>query len=235
VTAHGGRFANLAAAGLAERFHVVAPDLRGHGFSTWDPPWSIEQHLDDLLRLTPTDSALWVGHSFGGRLLLELAHRRPDRVARGVLLDPAIWVPPAEARPRAEELREDRAYGSVAASLDERPDSDELHGSARTAAELDMESHLERGGDGLLRSRYCRSAAIAAYGEMARLPPTGLLQSPLRIVRAESSNVCPPELITAYKTSAGQLLSSVSVRAGHTLMWTAPRETNEAIESFLSP
>ena len=35
-----------------------------------------------------------VGHSFGGRLVLELAARRPELVARAVLLDPAIQILP---------------------------------------------------------------------------------------------------------------------------------------------
>src|SRR4051794_7931186 len=87
VTAHGRRFERLARDRLGSRFHVVAPDLRGHGRSTWEPPWSIEQHLDDLVGSVPADARLWVGHSFGGRLVLELAARPPPCVDPGVLLD----------------------------------------------------------------------------------------------------------------------------------------------------
>ena len=39
VTSHGARFAHL-----AERlsgFRVLAPDLRGHGRSGWEPPWRL--------------------------------------------------------------------------------------------------------------------------------------------------------------------------------------------------
>ena len=51
-----------------------------------------------------------VGHSFGGRLALELAARRPERVGRIVLLDPAVWVPPQIALDRAEWTRQDESY-----------------------------------------------------------------------------------------------------------------------------
>ena len=42
VTGHGLRFRRLAEERLADRFHVVAADLRGHGHSTWDEPWDID-------------------------------------------------------------------------------------------------------------------------------------------------------------------------------------------------
>ena len=55
----------------------------------------------------PDGPAVWVGHSFGGRLVAELAARDPERVERAVLLDPALQVLPhvafdlAEMRARA--------------------------------------------------------------------------------------------------------------------------------------
>ena len=91
VTGHGERYRRL-----AERwagFRVIAPDLRGHGRSDWEPPWTFPTHVADLV---DTIDALgierpdWVGHSFGGRLVLELAAAHPERIRRAVLLDPAI-------------------------------------------------------------------------------------------------------------------------------------------------
>jgi len=211
----------------------VAPDLRGHGRSSWDPPWSIEQHLDDLLDVAP-EATMWVGHSFGGRLVLELAHRRPDRVLRGVLLDPALWVPPGEAGRRAELLHTEQAFPTVAAAVAAHPGAAALTGEERTIAEVDFGEHLERGEDGLLRFRFSRGAAVAAYGEMARIRPATPLRTPLRIIRAEDSEVCPPGLIESYRATAGDLLSSVSVPGGHNVMWSAPEQTTAEIISFLS-
>ena len=73
----------------------LAPDLRGHGRSGWEPPWDLDTHLDDVLEtFGDTGPSLWVGHSFGGRLVLELAARRPELVRCAVLLDPAIDILP---------------------------------------------------------------------------------------------------------------------------------------------
>jgi len=81
LNAHGRRFRKLAEERLSSRFRVIAPDLRGHGASEWEPPWTIATHAHDVLE-TLDDAgirtAVWVGHSFGGRVLLELAAAAPD-------------------------------------------------------------------------------------------------------------------------------------------------------------
>jgi lipase len=95
VSAHGRRFRKLAEERLAARFRVLAPDLRGHGRSAHDPPWDLATHGRDLLETLDGEPALaWVGHSFGGRLVLELAAREPERIRCAVLLDPAIQILP---------------------------------------------------------------------------------------------------------------------------------------------
>ena len=48
VTGHGERFARLAQERWSDR-RVVAPDMRGHGRSTWEPPWGYDAQLESLL------------------------------------------------------------------------------------------------------------------------------------------------------------------------------------------
>jgi len=57
VTGHGRRFRKLGEERLAS-YRVVGVDYRGHGFSTWEPPWSVEQHVADLV---DTADALGIG------------------------------------------------------------------------------------------------------------------------------------------------------------------------------
>ena len=56
VTSHGRHFEQLAQR-LADRFHVVALDLRGHAGSPWEPPWNLEQHVADVLDAAPPGPA----------------------------------------------------------------------------------------------------------------------------------------------------------------------------------
>lgn len=233
ITAHGARFDRLARERLARRFHVVAPDLRGHGRSGWEPPWSLEQHLEDLLETVPEDARLWVGHSFGGRLVLELAGRHPERLDRGVLLDPALWVPPHHAFEQAEATCADRSYGSVEEAVDARFADGSIHGAPRELLEEDFSAHLAPGEDGRLRPRFARSAVIAAWGEMSRTPPQHALEVPLLVARAVEAEICPPVLLDAYRLTAGALLETAELPGGHIVMWDAFAETADAIERFL--
>src|ERR671933_601189 len=128
ITAHGGRFRRLAEERLARRFRVLAPDLRGHGFSEWEPPWTLATQVADVLETVSAagvERAVWVGHSLGGRLVLEVAARAPDRVERIVLLDPAIQLLPHVGFDLADAERRERFFTSpeeaVRVRLDNEP------------------------------------------------------------------------------------------------------------------
>jgi lipase len=134
VSGHGGRFRKLAEERLADRFHVVALDLRGHGRSTWDEPWDLGTHTADVLE-TVEGPASWIGHSFGGRLVMEITAKRPELVHRAVLLDPAIFAPPQIARELAEEELVERSFGSVEEAIAAREVSGGLISTPRAMLE----------------------------------------------------------------------------------------------------
>lgn len=79
---------------LSDRFRVLTPDLRGHGYS--DMPatgYSADDMAADLLDLLDTlgiDKPLLVGHSFGADVSLYFAHLHPDRVREVVAIEPAL-------------------------------------------------------------------------------------------------------------------------------------------------
>src|SRR5688500_16669932 len=147
VTSHGRHFRPLAE-WLADRFHVLALDLRGHGDSTWEPPWHLEQHVEDVLAATPADACVWLGHSFGGRVAYEVAAAAPGRVERLVLLDPAIRVPAHVALKAAENARHDRSYVSFGEGIDRRYEESVLTTAPRGLVEAELLEHLLADGDG---------------------------------------------------------------------------------------
>jgi proline iminopeptidase len=77
------------------RARVVYVDLRGHGRSDMPPDsegFTIGATAGDLaellLRLSPTDPAVVIGHDFGAAISLTLAASHPERVRKLVLIAP---------------------------------------------------------------------------------------------------------------------------------------------------
>jgi lipase len=231
VTSYGGRFRDLAER-FGGRHRIIAPDLRGHGRSTWEPPWDVETHLADVLETVPRNATLWLGHSFGGRLVAELAAREPDRVERLVLLDPALRVLPHVALDMAELERADVSYAAVEDAVQARYDSGRVLLAPRELLLASDRDHLEPGGDGRLRYRYCKSAVIAAWSVMASEPPPPA-EVPTLVVLGAQSWLTLDEQIAAYRAALGDLVEVITVPGGHTVYWDALDETTAALDAFL--
>ena len=215
VTGHKGRFAVLAPR-LGER-RVVAVDLRGHGRSTWEAPWTAETHLADLLE---TADAL------GDEPAAELAAKSQERVERAVLLDPAMHVDAATATARSEGLCGDVSFGSPDEAIDTRLGDGTLVSTPRETLIDEAAQHLEQGEDGRWRWRFSPPAVIAAWSEMAS-PAPAWPPCPTLVVLGERSWI--PNRVPRIAH-----LTSVPVPGGHTVLWDDPGATGDAVARFLA-
>jgi lipase len=236
ISVHGRRFRRLAEERLAARFRVLAPDLRGHGRSGWEPPWTLRTHVEDLLETTAAagvERATWLGHSYGGRIVLELAAREPARIERAVLLDPAIQILPHVGLDFAEKAREDPVFASPEEAV--RARLADLFPPPPELAEEDVRDFLDPLPDGRYRYRRCASAVVSGYGELcSEPPPPSVLQVPTLLVHAPAFSLVREEQLEAYAATLGGLLELVSVPGGHMVYWDAYEETADAVERFLS-
>ena len=119
ILQHGGRDHcrswDWVAEELRRDWHVIAPDLRGHGDSAWSPDgdYSMFAFIYDFAQLVETlgyDQVSIVAHSLGGNIATRFTGLYPDKVAQlvnieGLGMSPEIAAKQA-ATPFAERLRE---------------------------------------------------------------------------------------------------------------------------------
>ncbi len=227
VTGHGARFAQLAA--RLPAFRVIGVDLRGHGYSGSEPPWGIATHIADLIETAGAlgiESASWVGHSFGGRIVAELSAAAPGLVERAVLLDPAMRIEPDVALTSSEGLRPDTSFGSLDDAIDAKLADGTLFTTPRSILETEVVAHFELGADGRWRARFSRVAAIVAWSEMAAAAPPFPHQPTLLVLGARS-------WITNTVVPNSADLEVVTVAGGHSVLWDDFAETAAAVSAFV--
>jgi pimeloyl-ACP methyl ester carboxylesterase len=113
---HGGRDHcrnwDWTAAALRDGWHVIAPDLRGHGDSQWsqDGSYSMTGYIYDLAqliyqqRLAPVTI---IAHSLGGNIALRYAGIYPETVAKVVAIE-GLGPPPRVLAERREKTIAER-------------------------------------------------------------------------------------------------------------------------------
>ena len=186
LTGHGARWRTLFDTHLPG-VAALAPDLLGHGRSSWAAPWTIEANVAALAGLLDEDAAgpvTVVGHSFGGTVALHLAATRPDLVSALVLLDPAVAMDGEMMRRVAEAMRASPDYTDP-----DEARAEKAGGSWADVPGADLDAELDHHLVALPNGRYgwrvCMPAMMAYWSELARdvaLPHRG---TPTTLVRAE--------------------------------------------------
>jgi lipase len=223
VSGHGGRFARLSERLPGRR--LLAPDMRGHGRSTWEPPWTTEQLAADVLETVPDEPLDWLGFSYGGRIAAHVAATAPARVKRLVLLDPALHVDPAEAAERADGARVTEVYADGADYAEQTLADGTLFRTTREVLEDDARVHgvpLDGGG---ITMRFSPTMLVTAWSEMAREPPP-VAAAPTLVVTGDRSWL-PVDL--------GRLAPArhVTVSGGHSILWEDADGVAAAVADFL--
>ena len=236
LTGYGRRWHTLAARHLPE-IAVLAPDLIGHGHSTWSAPWTIEANGTALAGLIEDEAdgpVLVVGHSFGGAVALHLAAACPDLVSGLVLLDPAVGLDGQWMREVAEAAMDSPDYTGPAEARTEKATG---AWADVPPAELDAEceNHLVALPNGRYGWRVCPPAMMSYWSELARdiiLPHNG---TPTTLVRAEFSE--PPyvteALIDGLEGRLGEDFTLIEFGCRHMVPLADPAATAVVIRDML--
>jgi pimeloyl-ACP methyl ester carboxylesterase len=113
---HGGRDHcrnwDWIAHSMREKWHIIAPDLRGHGDSDWSPDghYDMASYVYDLAQLIHQKGLAPVtilAHSLGGNIALRYAGLYPDTVKSIVAIEGLGW-PPKVLAERAKKTFDER-------------------------------------------------------------------------------------------------------------------------------
>ena len=161
---------------LAQRFRVLAPDIVGFGATERpdDIVYSLRtwtDHVWAFLDAHDIEKTAIVGNSLGGRIALQMAADRPDRITKMVLMGaPGVGMTPTEglAALRAYEPSHDAMRGSAAQLLCGRSDDDHrrtrrhpLSGQHRRRRLRGVPQHVLRPAARRIRTRHHRKRGRA--------------------------------------------------------------------------
>ena len=215
VLVHGGRDHarswDFVAARLRQRYHVVAPDLRGHGDSAWaiGSQYSMPDYVLDLaqlLRHIGKSPVTLVGHSLGGAVVLHYAGIYPDAIERVVAIE-GLGPPPQMIvdRPVEERMsewietmqqlatRKPRSYASLAEAEARMRDANP-HLSAEMARHLTVHGivRMEDGSYNWKFDNYVRAWPPHRYDTESVQRLWGRIACPVLLLRGAESWASDP-------------------------------------------
>jgi pimeloyl-ACP methyl ester carboxylesterase len=237
---------------LARQWHVYAPDLRGHGASSWTPRryrlWDYAADIIWLLERVIGEPAAIVGHSLGAEVAVIVAAERPDLVMGVVAIDAPLSVDEARRtlvpdRGRLAWLRSlhDLTSAGVAAALRDAPARDRATGRVVRAEDLygDDASLFADQAETLLQNDPTMLEAVVEFEGMhagydaAQLLPRIECPVLLLLADAQLGSAVSPEHAdrTVRMLRRGQVVRVPG--STHGLVWEEPRAVLSAIEAFL--
>ena len=221
---------------LESYYHVVAPDLRGHGRSA--SPESLDQYsmeayasdLEALLDHLGADLAAIAGWGFGGMVALQFATADPDRVAALCLSDsspapgsdryaPEFGAAEAEVDRIAEEVR---AFGMRVLSRKQAAEvRDQTLGRAITA------QAVGRSADGWLGAAHARKTRPDLIDRLR-----GKLSMPVLICTGDEDPLRSASDVMREEISGAR--SVVFEDTGHGIPLARPHAFADVLSEFLS-
>jgi len=238
---------------LAERFRVLAPDLRNFGDSRGTPVESVEDYVADLAAFVDAlglERFGLVGHDVGAFLMQDYAQLQPGRVAGLFFFDcphlglgkrwldgghlRELWYQSFQQLPMAVEL-----VGESRQSCRTYFRHFLTHWSHSFAS---FEGVLEEWVDNFLKPgnlaggfAWYKAVSARRLAAMAgKLPPQPRIGLPAYSLWGESDRI----LLAAWQETLHELFDDIALEiapaAGHFVHWEQPALTNERIATFFA-
>jgi esterase len=222
VVAHGGNQTShswdLVSLVLAEKFHVFAPDQRGHGDSEWprDGEMGASQMAEDmreLFRAWNIDRPILFGHSMGGIMSMYLLTRNPNLVERVVFVDIGPETAPEGTARIREFVAQNREFDSMEQFIQNVREYDPFRSEEhiRRTARYNL---LQRS-DGKFATKHTRRGDSPRTASRPSFEEAIRIGCPALIVRGGESNVLTAEGAVKFAEALAQGQTVTVPNSGH--------------------
>ncbi len=219
---------------LSARWHVIAPDLRGHGRSPiWGGVFTMEEMAADVAALLDTlkiERAAWVGHSMGGYVAMAALRVLPERVAGVGMVATHPFADSPEKRTQ-RELTAQQVLSEGVGTLVEA-----MLGvlfAPETSPDADYVRHVAS----IMRRTSPQGVAAALRGMAAR--PSSLetllnARVPMIFLAGQRDQIVTRGVLRRVEDQLPTVLLRRIEEAGHMPMLERPNETSAILDDFLS-
>lgn len=233
---HGGganaRWWDHIAPAFAQRFHVVAPDFRGHGDSERPEelvPGAFDEDLAGVLRQFHGVAPILVGHSMGANIALTYAANHPVHAL--VLLDPARGGTKRSRRRLRLALAVRQSYASRDEAIERfrfLPHAEHASESLRRSI---AQHSVEQGADERWRYKFdSRWFGIRGGSQ----PELARVRCPALVIRGKESRILSDEDARAFTASLAAGECAEIDLAGHHVQLDQPDAVVDCINRFLA-
>lgn len=222
VVAHGGNQTahswDLVSLVLSKKFHVFAPDQRGHGDSEWprDGEMSQSQMAEDmreLFRAWGIDRPILLAHSMGGVMTMYLLTRNPNLVERVVFVDVGPEVAPEGGQRIREFVSQNREFDTM----------EQFIQNVRQYDPFRTEEHIRRTArynllqrsDGKFATKHANRVQSPRTVQRPSFEEVMRIGCPALVVRGGESNVLTPEGAVKFAEALPQGKTVTVPNAGH--------------------
>ncbi len=216
-----------------ERFHIIAPDLRGHGDS--DKPrtgYRLRDFTEDIRRLIKNlglRRPAYVGHSWGGNIGTMLASDSTDLISSAFLEDPVYWrmlhafvtsLPGAMAR-------HDKPEAEIRAEAKQK-------GLSKADEDLEVYRNHHFSADAITRLLTDNRDWVFAFEDHFKriAVPTMVLVADSKA--AQPGAIMREEMAYIQRIATAQVKFEFWEGVGHGMKAAKPVDYNKALESWLS-
>jgi pimeloyl-ACP methyl ester carboxylesterase len=223
-------------AGLADRFRVIAPDLRGFGCSNGSPlVVSLDDFVNDLCELLDhlaiTDPVVLCGLSMGGYTAFRFAQMAPQRLAGLIFCDTRAAADTADVianRHRMVDLVRKGGLSVVADAMHEKLFAGDTYTEQPALAEATRTVMMNA------RSETVAAALLAMAARPDATPQLGSLPVPSLWLCGSEDGITPPaEMQSNARSAPGSRFVEIP-SAGHMAPLEQPASVNRAIASFMT-